>query len=151
MAATSVTAAFRDQYLTITGAPTLYLFDAPPQVDGAQVFPAYAVLTDDGLRASYEFELTVLEVTGLTLMVYADTLSAVDAYVELIKYNGGGLLDGLGMDFCTLDVDVKYTNMQVERLSETRFVAEQTGRSAQRIFGCKMEYRVSLYRVAGGD
>ena len=147
--ADSAFAAMVDRYQTLTGVPQLFTFDAPVSADGAQVFPSYTVMIDDGLETGYEFELTVLEVTRVTLMVYADTLALVGAAVERIKYNGGSISAGLGLDFCPLPtLSMDYTNLEVKRLSEKNFAAVPTGRVAQRIHGCQMEYRVSLYRTS---
>lgn len=149
---TSVTASFSDRYNSLSGVPDLYLFDAPVSADGAQVYPSYTVLLDEGTETEYELEHTVLEVTSITLMVYAGTLALVDAAVERIKYNGGSLLDHLGMDFGPLpSLAFAYENMEVKRISEQRFLAQATGNTSQRIFGCSLKYRVSLYRVGGAQ
>jgi hypothetical protein len=144
--ALSVVGAVREKYEAIAGVPTLFMFDAPVSADSAPVYPSYTVLTDEGMRTDYELELTVLEVTTLSLMVYANTLEDVDTAVERIKYNGGGISDGRGLDFCALNLDFDFQNMQVQRTVEQRFLAQTTGKTAQRIFGCRLEYRVSLYR-----
>jgi hypothetical protein len=145
--ASSAVSAIIDRYNSLTGVPTLYSFDAPVSADGAQVYPSYTVLLDNGTDTGYELELTVLEVTSITLMVYANTLLEVDAAVEAIKYNGGGVSDGLGLDFGALPtLDIGYYNLEVRRVREKRFAAGVTGRSAQRIHGCELDYRVSLYR-----
>lgn len=146
--ADSAYAAFVDRYNSLTGAPKLYTFDAPVSDGGVQVFPAYSVLLDEGTQTGYEFEHSVLEVSDFVLMVYADVLTTVDAAVEIIKYNGGAVNAGLGMDFGLLPtLSVSYKNLEVKRLREQRFAATTTGKIAQRIHGCKMEYRVSLYRT----
>jgi hypothetical protein len=146
--ATSAYAAFVDRYNSLTGAPKLYTFDAPVSDGGTQVFPAYSVLLDEGTQTVYEFEHSVMEISEFVLMIYADTLAPVDAAVEIIKYNGGAIDAGLGMDFGALPtLSVSYKNLEVRRMREQRFAA-MTGKVAQRIHGCKLEYRVTLYRTA---
>jgi hypothetical protein len=150
--ADSAFAAMVDRYKSLTDVPDLYTFDAPVSADSAQVYPSYTVVIDEGLSCSYEFELTVLEVTQLIFMVYANTLALVDAAVEKIKYNGGEIGERLGLDFGILPtLNIDYTNLEVKRESERRFAAIPTGKNAQRIHGCEMRYRVSLYRTETGN
>jgi hypothetical protein len=147
--ADSVFAAVVDRYNSLTDVPDLYQFDAPVSADAVQVYPPYSVILDEGTQCVYEFEHTVMEVTSLTIMVYADTLALVDAAVERIKYNGGAIDGGLGLDFGTLPtLSVDFTNLEVRRLSEQHFLATTTGKLAQRVFGSKLEYRVTLYRTS---
>lgn len=145
--ATSAFAAVVDRYESLTGALPLYSFDAPPSVDAAQVYPSYAVLLDGGTTPDYEMEHTVIEVSELTLMIYCDTLAAVDAAVEVAKYNGGAIDAGAGLDFGALPtLSADYSDLEVRRMSERRFAAVATGKNAQRIHGCEVHYRVTLYR-----
>ncbi len=148
----SAFAAFADRYRSLTGALNLYTFDAPDSVDAQQVYPSYAVLLDGGTVPAFEMELTVLEVTQLTLMIYCDTLDTVDAAMEIAKYNGGGIAAGLGLDFGALPtLAVAYDDLEVRRMSEKHFLAQATGKTSQRIFGAEMQYRVSLYRYSANE
>lgn len=148
MAETSAFAAVVARYQTFTDVPDIYTFDGPTVADGVQVYPSYVVALDDGTTPSYEMELTVMEVSEIRLMVYGDMLATVDAIVERIKYNGGGIGDGDGMDFCQLDMTADFGDMEVRRISEQRFAAVGTGKQAQRIHGCELKYRVTLYRYS---
>ncbi len=127
--------------------PGVYSFDVPPSVDNAQVYPNYCVVLDGGMRPTFELELTVMEQTDIDVMIYANTLEEASEIAEIVKYNGGAIDAGAGMDFGSLpDLATQYRDMQVERVGETYFAATATGRSAQRISGCKLSYRVTLYR-----
>ncbi len=149
MSTLSVVGAVKDRYNSLTNVPTLYTFDAPPNVDAAQVFVPYSVLLDDGTTPSYEFEHTVMEQTTFTLVVYAPTLNDVDTYVERVKYNGGAIDAGLGLDFGALPtLDTVYKKLEVRRMSEKRFAASRTGRGGERVHACEMVYRVTLYRYS---
>jgi hypothetical protein len=44
-------------------------------------------------------------------------------------------------------LDVPYSRLDVVRQSEKRFAAIPTGKNAQRIHGCQMEYQITLYRA----
>lgn len=147
MSTLSVIGAVTARIQSLNALPALYSFDSPPSVENVQVYPEYIVIMDGGTNASYDFEHTVFEQTSLTLMVYANTLAAVDAIVEKIKYNGGAIDAGAGLDFGPLPaLAVQYKDMEVRRLSEKRFAAMTTGKYAQRVSGCEIQYRVSLYR-----
>lgn len=147
MSTLSVVGAVTARIETFNAIPAVYSFDAPPSVDNVQVYPAYILLADNGTSASYEFEHTVFEQTTLTITVYANTLQAVDEIVEKLKYNGGAIDAGAGLDFGALPaLAVNYGDLEVRRLSEKRFAAMTTGKYAQRISVCEMQYRVSLYR-----
>lgn len=147
MSTLSVTGAVRDRYNSFTSVPTLAMFDTPPSIDNAQVYPPYVVIVDDGMTPSYEMEHTVMEVTNLGFMIYSGTLDEVDAIVEKIKYNGGAINAGLGMDFGSLpSLATQYGDLEIRRVSEKRFAAIATGKSAQRIHGCELRYRITLYR-----
>ncbi len=140
---------FADRYRTITGAPTLYTFDAPAVAvtTGTQVYPTYAVLFDDGTTPSYADDYTCSELTNLRLHIYAATLALVDAAVELVKYNGGGVAGQLGMDFGVLTTLITaYGNLSVQRVREHRFAASATGETGQRIYGAELAYQVAVYR-----
>ena len=147
MATLSAIAAVIERLKTFSGLPAVYSFDAPPSVADAQQYPPYIVVIDNGMRATYEFQHTCMEQTDVQIMVYADRLSTVDQIVERIKYNGGSMQAGLGLDYGPLPtLDPSYQDLEVHRHSEQRFITEPTGKSAQRIFVCDMRYRVSLYR-----
>ncbi len=147
MSTLCVIGAVRDRIVSFTDMPLVATFDEPVSVANAQVYPSYIVILDEGTVPDYEFEHTVSEVTTLTLMIYADTLDDVAALVEKVKYNGGAINAGLGLDFGTLPtLATNYGTLEVRRMSETYFAAQATGKSAQRIHGCRMGYRVSLYR-----
>lgn len=147
MSTLSVPGAVQSRIVSFTNAPKTYLFDAPVSADSAQVYPEYLVIIDEGMRPTYEFEHTCMEQTDLVLMVYANTLQRVDEIVEIVKYNGGGISAGLGLDFGALPtLSTDYQDMEVLRQSERRFITVPTGLNSQRIFGCEMRYRVTLYR-----
>lgn len=147
MSTLSVIGAVTARIESLNALPALYSFDAPPSVDNVQVYPEYVLLADNGTNASYDFEHTVFEQTSLTITVYANTLAAVDVIVEKLKYNGGAIDAGAGLDFGPLPaLAVQYRDMEVRRLSERRFAAMTTGKFAQRISACEMQYRVSIYR-----
>ncbi len=146
--AVSAFAAFVAKYQSLSGALDLYTFDVPTRTTaGADIFPPYAAAIDDGTTPDYEFEHHVVETTEVRLMIYAPTLLAVDAAVEIAKYNGGSTTAALGLDFGTLPaLTIPYSNLVVMRASEKRFAATATGDEAQRIHGCEMIYRITLYR-----
>lgn len=147
MADFSVVGSVETKLRTFDNLPPVYLFDAPVNTGAAQLYPPYIVIVDDGLSPQYEFELTVMEQTGLRLMIYGNSLAQVNGYVEIIKYNAGTIAQALGLDFGTLpNVPANYNRLEVRRLSEQRFISTPTGIQGQRIFGCEMHYRVSMYR-----
>lgn len=149
MATLSVVNAVLHRIRSFTAIPQTFAFDTPTSVDNAQKFAPYIVIMDDGTDTSYPFELTVMEVTNFTVMIYAESLNDVDDIVEKVKYNGGGIAAGLGLDFGPLaELAVAYSDMAVQRLSENRFLAVATGRNAERVSGCQMKYRVTLYRYS---
>ncbi len=147
--ATSAVGAVVAKYATLTSVPTLYFGDAPTNESGVQVYPPYVVLLDEGMAPEYNFVLSkVMEPTQLTFMVYSDTLLQVDAIVQKIKYNGQVPSAKAGFDFGTLPaLESPYELDELKRTSERRFVAsiQGTGKDGQRVHGCELQYRVTLF------
>lgn len=148
--ATSVIGAVVQKYATLTSVgATLYFGDAPTNASGVQIYPPYVVLLDDGMNPEYNFTLNnVMEPTGLTFMVYANTLADVDAIVQKIKYNSQPPTSRAGFDFGDLPaLDLPYRELQMKRVSEHRFVASLggTGDVGQRVNGCELRYEVTLF------
>ena len=149
--AASVIAAVLDKYdtLTLPGSPPCF-FDQIPATDGngAQLYPPFVVLEDDGLTPTWEFERHPFEETRLTFRVYALGLDDADAIVEGIKYGGAmDVTEGRGFDFGTLptlDPD-RYLKTMV-RTRERRYLADRLDRQGRRVHACDLEYSVRLNR-----
>lgn len=138
--------AFISRYESLTGVPPQYPFDTPTADGATQILPPYSVINDDGTLPNYDFEHTVIEVSNFTILTYAASLQALDAFVEIIKYNGGGTTEGLGMDFGNLpELTTPYTELVVLRTSEKNFLARPTGNVGQRIYGCELKYQVTVH------
>lgn len=146
--ATSAIAACVDKYATLSGVPQpLYFGDVPVSDGTSQILPPYVALIDEGMKPEFNFVTSeVLEATDLTFMVYGNSLAAVDAIVQAIKYNGQVPSAAAGFDFGTLaSLESPYRTLSIYRTSERRFVAETTGKQSQRISGCELKYRVSIF------
>jgi hypothetical protein len=143
----SVVGAVIDALQSFTNIPNVYSFDVPVQVAGTQIYPPYVVVRDNGTNTDYDYNYYPYEQTDLEILVYANTLAACEAIVEIVKYNGGSAMGQQGLDFGQLpSLATNYANLVVERKSEQYFAATATGNEAQRISGCRLRYIVALMR-----
>lgn len=145
MPSASVTGAVIARYEAFTIAATVpvWFHEAP-----ASASLPYVVLQDDGTRPEYDFEYNPVETTALRFEVYHTSLASADAVASAIRYNGGGVADGDGMDFAdALDLTGQ-TFKRMERKSEQRFVEGPRSTSATPVFRVRMAYEVETVRTA---
>ena len=153
MAANSVVKAVMDRYETFTAAnfpsasrPPIYLDDAPvTDSAGAQEYQPYVALRDGGMSVEYDTEYNAIESSQLTLEVWADSLADADQIVNAIKYNGGTIAAGSGMDFGTLSFDAGRVSFQLVRTAERRAFGG-IGKAGQRVYRCEIDYRAVVRR-----
>jgi hypothetical protein len=146
--ALSAISALVAKWPSLTGAPTLATFDEPVSVEAnIQKRPPYTVLVDQGMVPRFEFERTAFEVTNVLLTTVCDMLADVEAALEIIKYNGGGVSDGLGLDFGTLPaLELPYRELVILRTNQRVGAFKPTGKNSQRLHFGELSYQISLYR-----
>lgn len=81
--------------------PDIYL-DEAPLVDGAQKYPPYAVIRDEGESPENAFEQSVIETSRFTITLYYPSLADADAAALAVRFNSGTPQQKLGFDFGTL-------------------------------------------------
>lgn len=151
--AASVIAAVLERYDTfaITSTAVIYFDEAPARAAAGHVVEApYVVLKDDGTTPDYDLHGNVIgETTLLRFEVYGDSLAQVDAISVGIRWNGGAVDAGLGMDHAdSLTVTAQtFGGMFHER--EQRFQETARGVNAGLIFRNTMRYRVQMFLRTG--
>jgi len=152
MASISVIGAVIERYETFTINSTAKIyFDEAPTRDGSGVaiVPPYVVLRDGGTSPDYAFERScVIENTTLTFEIYATGLASADAIASAIRYNGGAIDAGSGMDFATTLPLTGQTLLQMVRTSEQRNVEGGRGVDATDVYKVTMTYVVQTQRTA---
>ena len=151
MASASVIGALKERYetFTINSTAKLYFHEAP-LVDGSgnQVNPPYVVLMDDGTEVAHEFEENPIETTRVRFEVYATTLASADSIASAIRYNGGTITAGSGMDSSESLPLTGMDHMNIDRLREQRWKEGARGTSATPVYRCSMQYEVVVKRTA---
>lgn len=139
----------RYETFTINSTAKIWFHKAPERDgSGAAVVPPYVVLQDDGTTPEYDFEFNPIETTRLRFEVYAATLAAADAIAAGIRYNGGAINAGSGMDFASAMTLTGQTLKEMVRESEQRFQEPQRGVTAGFVFRVRMAYKVEVQRTA---
>lgn len=115
---------------------------------GAAVVPPWVCVTDDGMTPDYDFELNPIETTQLRVEVYALTLAQADAIVAVVRYNGGGVAAGAGLDFAAALPLTGLTLKSCVRQGEQRAQETQRGTDATPVFHVTMRYEVECLRTA---
>lgn len=126
-------------------------FDQAPLKDtsGAAVVPPYVVIHDDGMTPEFDFEHNVaFEVTNVRFEVYGLSLASVDAIASVIRYNGGAVNAGDGMDFASeLPITRSVYKGCKPQPGERRFQEAARDGSAQLVFRCTKTYAVETQRT----
>ena len=146
----SVIAAVLARYETFTVNSTakIWFYEAPERDgSGAAVVPPYVVLQDDGTTPEYDFEYNPIETTRLRFEVYATSLASADAIAQGIRYNGGAVNAGSGMDFAASLTVTNQVYKAMVRESEQRFQEPQRGADASRVFRVRLVYKVETLRT----
>lgn len=143
MAASVIAAVLeRLESFTYAGAVPVYFDEAP-----GGTTPPYVVLKDDGTVPNYTLEYKLAnEITTLRLEVYALSLASLDAISEVIRYNGGGVSDGAGLDNCDLTVTGQECE-SVVRDFEQPFQEQARYDADALVFRNTMRYRVAMQRT----
>lgn len=145
MASASATGAVIERYESFTIAATVpvYFHEAP-----ASAALPYVVLTDLGTVPDFDLEYNPLERTTLEFHVYHTSLANADAVASAIRFNGGAVNAGDGMDFAD---DLPLTGQAYKamvRRSEQRFTEGPRGPAATPVFRVVMRYTVDTLRTA---
>jgi hypothetical protein len=151
VASASVVGAVIERYGTFafTPKPTMYFAEAPYRDgSGAAVVPPYVVLVDEGTVPDYDFEENPLEITRLRFEVYALGLALADAIASGIRYDGGSVSAGSGMDFTASLPLTGMTLKEMVREREQRFVEQSRDGSSTDVYRISMAYRVQVLRTA---
>ena len=151
MASASVAGAVIERYgtLTFTPKPTLYFGEAPYRDgSGNPVVPPYVVLVDEGTTTEYDFEYHPVETTRLRFEVYALGLALADAIASGIRYDGGLVTAGAGMDFAASLPLTGMTLKAMVREREVRSVENARDGSSTDVYRVSMAYRVEVLRTA---
>jgi hypothetical protein len=139
----------RYETFTINSTAPIWFHEVPERTGaGAAVVPPYVVLQDDGTTPEYDFEYNPVETTRLRFEVYASTLAAADAIAAGIRYNGGSITAGAGMDFAAALTATGQTFKAMARESEQRFLEPQAGANAGPVYRIRLVYRVQMLRTA---
>lgn len=151
MASASVLGAYLERYGTFTVAATVPLYVTFIPLKGATglpVNPPVSVVEDLGTTPAFDFEYHPLETTRLKHTIYAVSDADVDSYVSAVRYNGGAVNAGLGMDFAA---SLPLTGMTLKQVTRDR---EQRGRVnlltlyAAPVFYCSITYSIDVLRTA---
>jgi len=134
--------------LPFEGSPTHHFDEAPLRTaSGAAIVPPYTVLKDDGTVPDYTFELPI-ERTTFRLELYARTLAALDAMIEVVKYGGAPVSARAGFDHGTLAI-ANFRLMELVRVGEQRFrEADRWSSDAGLVYRARISYRAQLSREA---
>lgn len=151
MASASVIGAVIERYetFTINSTAKIYFHEAPLRDGtGEEVHPPYVVLKDDGTEIDFEFEEAPIERTRLRFEIYATSLASADSIASAIRYNGGSITAGSGMDHTKTLGLTGLDHMAMVRLSEQRWQEGDRWASASPVFRCQMVYEVTAKRTA---
>lgn len=151
MASASVVGAVKERYETFTIAATVPMyFGYVPTMTAADtpVNPPYILMEDLGTTPTEDYSGNPVEVTNLALTVYATQLSDVDATASAVRYNGGAVGSGAGLDRSASLPLTGMTLMRCVRRHEQRGATSTPNLTAQRVHFCRMEYEVQVLRTA---
>lgn len=151
MASASVVGAVKERYESFTVAATVPIwFGYVPLKDGAgnAVNPPFVLLEDLGTTPEQDFEYNPVETTRIRFTIYATRLADVDATASAIRYNGGSISAGLGMDNAASLPLTGMTLKHVTREQEVRGVSTPPNLTAERVHYCQMTYAVDVLRTA---
>jgi hypothetical protein len=146
--ADSVVAAAITKFGTLgfTPRPAIY-FDDVPLTDntGAQIYPPYVVVKDNGTRPEAIEAGAVMDTTDITFECYGVTLALADAIAEGVKYSTGAVQDRLGFDYGTLPALTNGSLNVIRRAGERRTMAGLT-KEGGRAHMVEIRYEVEVRR-----
>jgi hypothetical protein len=156
MATTSITRAVIDKFEGLTASnfpsgsrPRIDFGEAPYTVSGSAHEPPYVVLIDLGRETRpADFERNTFVTASFALEIFAVSLADVDAITEAVRFNGGGVGDGSGFDYGSLDLTGVRSTHQIIPTAEPRSLSDRVDKSGNRVHGCRLEYRVTVLERA---
>lgn len=150
MASASVIGACIERHdgFTYSPKPALYFGEAPYRDgSGNAVVPPYIVIPDAATTPEHQFEYRPYETTRLTFRVYALGLALADAIVLGIRFNGGAVDAGAGMDFAA---SLPLTGQTLKAMvweGERRFVENARDGTSTDVYRVDVNYRVETVRT----
>jgi hypothetical protein len=129
--------------LAFTPKPTLRLGEA--DTHAAAALPC-VVLAVDALDAERLTATAWMETSRVTFAVYAATLAAVDAVVQGIKYDTGGMATKLGFDDGTLPALAGGSLNEMRRTAEPVAVERQRTEAGGWAYTARLSYDVEVIR-----
>jgi hypothetical protein len=138
--------------LSLPAGTTVWLDDAPVKdAAGAAVAPPYVVVRDDGTTPEFDFQLNPVETTAVRVECYGATLAAADALAAAVRYGGGAVDAGGGLDFCEAGAGLPLTGQSLEtvvRQSEQRTRESARGSAGSPVYRVTLRYEVRCLRTA---
>lgn len=126
----------------------VWLSEAPPRsATGTPVVPPYLVVTDEGTVPQFDLEYHPYETTTFAVDVYAPTLARADAIAHAVKYGGGALAAGAGLDFAQGLTVTNQAVKDVVRRSERRSQETPRGADAGPVFKVSLKYEAESQRT----
>ena len=141
--------------LAFASRPPMFFDAAPLRAVGAAATgpilePPYVILKDGGTPTDGTFEADVTEVTALTLEVYGRGLAEVDAVVEGIRFDGGGMRGRAGFDHAVATgfPMTNYRLLSLILLDFRRSVSPSRGGDGRPVYVAEMRYSLSVERLS---
>ena len=140
--------------LAFANRPALFFDAAPLRAVGSAatsdiIEPPYVVLKDGGTAFDGTFEADVTEATAFTFEVYGRGLAEVDAVVEGVRFDGGGMRGRAGFDhaIATGFPMTNYRLLSLILLNFRRSVSPSRGGDGRLVYVAEMRYSMSVERI----
>jgi hypothetical protein len=127
----------------------IFAFEAPvTDVQDDPVQPPFVIIIDDGIRYSSTFESEAKEIQNVRFEIYGTSLYQVDRILEIIRFNGGGVTEGRGMDRAEFDnLPERYLNQKCVPVATQRFQERVRLPNANLCFRCRQVYTIEVQRI----